>query len=78
MSSLDKPAALHCTLGLLHENAYDDSRPVRIPGVDTGIIEVRVLAPVDLAVTKLARFSEQDRAEIELMAKAELIDAGSK
>lgn len=65
------------TLGLLHEDAYEDSRPVTIPGVDAGIIEVRALAPVDLAVTKLARFSEQDRADIELMAKAGLIDSAS-
>ena len=65
------------TLGLLHEDAYEDSRPVTIPGVETGIIEVRALAPVDLAVTKLARFSEQDRADIELMAKAGLIASAS-
>lgn len=65
------------TLGLLHENAYEDSRAVTIPGVDRDVIEVRVLAPVDLAVTKLARFSEQDRADIELMAKAGMISAAS-
>jgi len=65
------------TLGLLHEDAYEDSRPVTIPGVDTGIVEVRALTPADLAVTKLARFSEQDRADIELMAKAGLIDSAS-
>ena len=65
------------TLGLLHEDAYEDSRPVTIPGVAAGIIEVRALAPVDLAVTKLARFSGQDRADIELMAKAGLIASAS-
>ncbi|OGA00483.1 MAG: hypothetical protein A2Z64_15175 [Betaproteobacteria bacterium RIFCSPLOWO2_02_67_12] len=65
------------TLGLLHEDAYEDSRPVTIPGVDPRTIEVRALAPVDLAVTKLARFSEQDRADIELMAKAGLIESAS-
>lgn len=65
------------TLGLMHEDAHDDSLPVAIPGVDRGTIEVRALAPVDLAVTKLARFSEQDRADIDLMAKAGLIDSAS-
>ena len=65
------------TLGLLHENAYKDSRPVAIPGIDNRIIEVRVLAPVDLAVTTLARFSAQDRADIELMAKEGLIGSAS-
>lgn len=65
------------TLGLLHQDAYEDSRPVTIPGVDTEIVEVRALTPADLAVTKLARFSEQDRADIELMAKAGLIDSAS-
>ena len=65
------------TLGLLHENAYEDSRVVEIPGVDAKSVEVRVLAPVDLAVSKLAHFSQQDRADIELMAKEDLIDTAS-
>jgi hypothetical protein len=47
------------TLGLLHENAYKDSRPIAIEGVDARVIEVRVLSPVDLAVTKLARFTDK-------------------
>ena len=65
------------SLGLLHEDAYKDSRAVDIPGIDASVIEVRALAPVDLAVTKLARFSEQDRTDIELMAKGGLVDSGS-
>ena len=65
------------TLGLLHENAYHDSRPVDIPGVDRKLIEVRVLGPVDLAVTKLARFSDQDRQDIELLARRGLVDSAS-
>lgn len=63
------------TLGLLHEEAYSDSKPVAIPGIDEKKIEVRALAPVDLAVTKLSRFSEQDREDIELLAREGLIDA---
>ena len=65
------------SLGLLHEDAYEDARPVRIPGIDRKLIEVRVLSPVDLAVSKLARFTEQDRQDIELLARKGLIDAGS-
>ena len=37
----------------------------------------RVLAPLDLAVSKLARFSDQDRLDIETLAKAGLIDSAS-
>ena len=65
------------TLGLLHEKAYDDSRPIHVPGVDKDIIEVRILAPVDLAVSKLARFTEQDRHDIELLARKGLVDSAS-
>lgn len=65
------------TLGLLHEDAYDDSRPVDIPGIDIKVLEVRVLSPLDFAVSKLARFGDQDRADIELLARRGLIDAAS-
>ena len=63
------------TLGLLHELAYADSKPVDIPGVDKSLIDVRVLSPVDLAVSKLGRFTEQDREDIELLAKKGLVDS---
>lgn len=65
------------TLGLLHEDAYKDSRPIKIKGVDDKVIEARVLSAPDLAVTKLSRFSEQDRKDIELLAKEGLIDSVS-
>lgn len=65
------------TLGLLHENAYTDSLPVRIPSVDAATVDVRVLSALDLAVTKISRFSEQDRADIELLARKGLIEAKS-
>jgi Nucleotidyltransferase of unknown function (DUF6036) len=63
------------SLGLLHENAYRDSLPITIPGVDSQLIEVRVLSPLDLAVSKLSRFSEQDRQDIEALAREGLISA---
>jgi hypothetical protein len=65
------------TLGLLHQNAYQDSERVELPGIDNAILEVRVLSPLDLAVSKLSRFSDQDREDVELLAREALIDAGA-
>jgi hypothetical protein len=65
------------TLGLLHEDAHEDSRPIAIPGVDKKLIDVRVLAPIDLAVSKLSRFADQDREDILLLAREGLIDSAS-
>ena len=65
------------TLGLLHEDAHKDARPVDIPGIDKKLIDVRVLAPIDLAVSKLSRFADQDREDILLLAKEGLIDSAS-
>ena len=63
--------------GLMHENAQADSGRVDLAGVDGKVLEVRVLSPLDLAVSKLSRFSDQDRADIELLAREKLIDAKS-
>lgn len=65
------------TLGLMHENAYGDSEPVEVPGIDKNLLEVRVLSPVDLAASKLARFTDQDRQDIELLVKRGLIDSAA-
>ena len=65
------------TLGLLHEDAHKDARPVDIPGIDKKLIEVRVLAPIDLAVSKLSRFADQDRDDILLLAKEGLIESAA-
>lgn len=65
------------TLGLLHEDAYSDTRPIDVPGIDKKLMEVRVLSPVDLAVTKLARFADQDRDDIRLLAQKGLIDSAA-
>lgn len=67
----------NASLGLLHEDAYEDSKPIDVPGVDKKLIEVRVLSPVDLAVTKLARFTDQDRDDIQLLARKGLVDSAS-
>ena len=65
------------TLGLMHEDAQDDSERVDLPGVDGNVLEVRVLTPLDLAVSKLSRFNDQDRGDIELLAREKRIDAKS-
>lgn len=64
------------TLGLMHENAHRDSVPIDVPGVDPKRLRVRVLAPVDLAVSKLARFADPDREDIAALARAGLLSAG--
>lgn len=63
------------TLGLLHEQAYEESVPVSIPGVEPKLIDVRVLSPLDLAVSKLSRFSDQDRRDIEQLARDGLVSS---
>jgi hypothetical protein len=65
------------SLGLMHEDAYEDSERLELPGADPAIVELRVLAPLDLAVSKLARFGDADREDIEILAREKLIDAGS-
>ena len=63
------------SLGLLHENAFEGSVSVSIPGVNAKLIDVRVLGPLDLAVSKLSRFADQDRLDIEALARERLINA---
>lgn len=63
------------TFGLLHPDAYRDSEHVDLQGIDNAILEVRALSPLDLAVSKLSRFSDQDREDIEILARNGLIDA---
>ena len=64
------------TLGLMHQDARRDSVPIDVPGVDPKRLQVRVLAPVDLAVSKLARFADPDREDIVALAHAGLLTAG--
>jgi Nucleotidyltransferase of unknown function (DUF6036) len=63
------------SLGLLHENAFEDSVSVTIPSVNAKLIDVRVLSPLDLAVSKLSRFADQDRLDIEALAREGLMNA---
>ena len=41
------------------------------------MLDVRILTPLDLAVSKLGRFSEQDRSDIAALARRGLVSASS-
>lgn len=65
------------SFALMHQNAYDDARPIALPGVDAGRLAVKLLTPLDLAVSKLARFNDQDQEDIRALALAGLIDGAA-
>jgi len=67
----------HDTLRLMHEEAHEDSIPLTLEGIDPGVLDVRLLTPMDLAVSKIGRFSEQDRADIASLARRGLLDASN-
>ena len=61
------------TLGLLHEDAHDDSIVLQLDGTDPKTVEVRLLSPLDLAVSKIGRLSDQDRDDIAVLARRGLV-----
>lgn len=61
------------TLGLLHEDAHRDSVPLALDGNDPRIVEVRLLSPLDLAVSKIGRLSDLDRDDIALLVRRGLV-----
>jgi len=61
------------TYALLHEDAHQDA--VRLPLKRIQGVRIFVLQPVDLAVSKLARFSEIDREDILQLARNRLVTA---
>lgn len=65
------------SLALLHEDAYDDSVPLSLSGIDAAVLDVRLLSPVDLAVSKIGRYSSQDREDITALARRKLITAAA-
>jgi hypothetical protein len=56
---------------LLHDNAHQDAARLALEGLDGA--RIFVLQPVDLAVSKLARFSEIDRKDMVRLAADGLI-----
>jgi hypothetical protein len=65
------------TFALIHDHAYDDARPIRLEGVSPRRLDVRLLTPLDLAVSKLSRFATDDQNDIRALAAAGLIDAAA-
>lgn len=63
------------TLALLHEDAYDDSVALTLDGINAKVLDVRLLSPVDLAVSKVGRFAEHDRNDIAALARHGLISS---
>ena len=61
------------TYSLLHEHAYDDAVAIELPGVDPDRLDVRLLTPVDLAVSKLSRFEAHDQEDLRALAREGLI-----
>jgi len=60
------------TFALMHEDYLTDSIPLDL-GIDQ--FQVRVLAPVDLAVSKIARFADIDREDIAALVRLGLTNA---
>ena len=61
------------TFALMHEDAQADAVPLLLPGLNPRILEVRLLTPLDLALSKVSRFADIDRADIETLARHGLI-----
>lgn len=60
------------TFALMHEDYQEDA--ISVP-LGLKMIEVFVLSPVDLVVSKIARFSDHDREDIEALIQNKLVDA---
>ncbi|MGH8704630.1 MAG: DUF6036 family nucleotidyltransferase [Burkholderiales bacterium] len=63
------------TFGLVHEDAHADALPLELEGIDRKSVDLRLFSPLDLAVSKLARFAQNDRDDIRALARAGLIGA---
>ncbi|MDZ7914348.1 MAG: DUF6036 family nucleotidyltransferase [Rhodococcus sp. (in: high G+C Gram-positive bacteria)] len=60
------------SFAVVHEDAELDSWLVQGAQFENRKIELRVFAPVDLAVSKLARFADNDQADIAALARERL------
>ncbi len=61
------------SFALMHQDAHEDSVPLTLKRIDASILDVRLLSSLDLAVSKISRFSSQDRDDIITLAKHGLI-----
>lgn len=60
------------TFALMHEDYLEDA--IRLP-VSSDLVEVFVLSPVDLIVSKIARLSGPDLSDIESIIRTQLVSA---
>jgi hypothetical protein len=65
------------TFALMHEDAHDDSVPLTLKSINPSILDVRLLSALDLAVSKISRFSSQDRDDITTLAIHGLIKSAA-
>ena len=65
------------TFALMHEDAHDDSVPLTLKRIDASILDVRLLSALDLAVSKISRFSSQDRDDITALGRHGLIKSAA-
>jgi hypothetical protein len=65
------------TFALMHEDAHHDSVPLTLKHIDASVLDVRLLTALDLAVSKISRFSSQDRDDITALAKHGLIKSAA-
>jgi hypothetical protein len=65
------------SFALMHKDAHEDSAPLALKHIDASVLDVRLLTPVDLAVSKISRFSSQDRDDITALAKHGLITSAA-
>lgn len=63
------------SLALIHEDFEMDSREWTGIGNEGRKVELRVFSPVDLAVSKIGRFSPRDREDIKAIAAEGLVNA---
>lgn len=59
-------------IGLRHPECFEDAELLFASA--NGRVRLYLLSPLDLAVTKTGRFQDHDRTDIELMARAGLLD----
>ena len=61
------------SFALMHEDARDDSVPLTLKDIDAKVLDVRLLSALDLAVSKIGRFSSQDREDIAALSRHRLV-----
>jgi hypothetical protein len=65
--------AYNNTLGFMHEDYLERATT---SGLSAPGFSVQILAPVDLAISKLGRWQEHDRGDVQVLVDAGLLDRG--